>query len=72
MQDESLNFAIKKIREALDLTQEEFGALIGVSGKTVSRWELGQSEPTFTVAQIKALLPVLERVGMGINDLPDR
>ncbi len=69
---ESLNFAIRKIRESLELTQEEFGALIGVSGKTVSRWELGQSEPTFTVSQIKALLSVLERVGMAVADLPER
>lgn len=37
---------VKGLREALGLPQEEFARLIGVSARTVSRWENGESEPT--------------------------
>lgn len=37
---------VKALREGLGLTQEELARLIGVSGRTVSRWETGDSEPT--------------------------
>jgi len=37
---------VKELREALGLTQEELARLIGVSARTVSRWERGESEPT--------------------------
>ena len=33
--------SIKKIREALFMTQEEFANLIGVSRQTISFWEEG-------------------------------
>lgn len=32
---------IKALRQKHDITQEEFGMLIGTDGKTVSRWENG-------------------------------
>ena len=34
-----------KFRRRHGLTQKELGAEIGVSGKTISRWECGKSEP---------------------------
>jgi len=37
---------VKVLREGLGLTQEELARLIGVSARTVSRWENGESEPT--------------------------
>lgn len=37
---------VKGLREGLGLTQEELARLIGVSARTVSRWENGESEPT--------------------------
>lgn len=37
---------VKELREALGLTQEEFARMLGVSARTVSRWERGESEPT--------------------------
>lgn len=36
---------IKKLREELKLTQEEFGKIVGVSDKAVSTWELGLKTP---------------------------
>jgi transcriptional regulator with XRE-family HTH domain len=38
--------AVKKLRESLGITQEEFAARIPVSTKTVSRWELGEVSPS--------------------------
>lgn len=37
--------SIRKYRLTKGLTQDELGALLGVSGKTVSSWEVGNSEP---------------------------
>lgn len=36
---------IKRFRELNNLTQDELGEKIGVSGKTVSSWELNRTEP---------------------------
>lgn len=37
---------IKKIREALGLSQQRFGQLLGVHWVTVSRWERGELRPS--------------------------
>lgn len=39
---------IRKLRDALGLTQEEFGERVGVRQATVSAWERGQSDPQRT------------------------
>ena len=62
---------LKQIRDALDLSQEAFGREIGVSVQTVSRWETGRSEPTFTVSQMKKFLRLINRLGWSADDLPD-
>ena len=36
----------KELREAMGLTQEEFGNLIGVTVRSVRGWELGTNKPT--------------------------
>lgn len=36
---------IKKMRQALNLSQEAFARLIGVGLRTVSSWEAGDSKP---------------------------
>ena len=36
---------VRKLRRYLDLTQEKFGARIGVKGNTVAQWESGRNEP---------------------------
>lgn len=68
---ESLAFAFKRIRETLEVTQTEFGELLGCSESTIKRWEANKTVPTFTVSQLKKLKEVLKRVGMEIDDLPD-
>lgn len=37
---------VQKLREALGLTQEQLARLLGVSLRTISRWEAGESQPT--------------------------
>jgi DNA-binding transcriptional regulator YiaG len=44
--DEMNKEVIKKIRKSTNLSQEDFAHLIGVTTKTVSRWESGESKPT--------------------------
>ena len=36
---------IKSVRKANNLTQKSFGQLLGYSARTVSDWELGNTEP---------------------------
>lgn len=38
--------AIVTLRSKLNLSQEEFGKLVGASLASVSRWERGEFEPT--------------------------
>ena len=40
---------IKKLREVLLITQQEFADLLGVSIVTVNRWENGKYEPTMKI-----------------------
>jgi putative transcriptional regulator len=37
---------IKKLRNQLGLTQEQFAAKVGVTFTTVNRWETGRSRPS--------------------------
>lgn len=62
---------LKALRSELDMSQEEFGRSIGTTARTVSRWEAGDSVPTFTIAQMKALDQLLKSKGKTIQDLPD-
>lgn len=40
---------IKKLRDEMLLTQEEFGEVLGVSLVTVNRWENGKFEPAIKI-----------------------
>lgn len=40
-----MNDRIKKLRKALDLTQQEFADRIGVKRNTVATYEIGRNEP---------------------------
>ena len=47
---------IRKLRTALDLTQEQFAAKVGVTFSTVNRWESGKSKPSpLAMRQIEEL-----------------
>lgn len=45
MKDESFAYQINKVREDHNLTQKEFADLLGVSDRTISKWENGLSVP---------------------------
>ena len=62
---------LKKLREELEMSQEDLARELGVSSQTISRWELGKNVPTFTVKQMKALEKLLASIGRSISDLPD-
>jgi putative transcriptional regulator len=62
---------LRSLRLELDMSQEEFGRAIGTTARTISRWEAGDSVPTFTVTQMKALDRLLRSKGKTIQDLPD-
>ncbi len=63
---------LKKLREEMGMSQEEFAHRIGTSARTISRWETGESVPPFTIAQMKALDALLLEYGKALKDLPDR
>lgn len=42
---------IKKLRESMSLNQDELGEIIEVSGKTISSWEIGRTEPNMGYVQ---------------------
>ncbi|MEG4249059.1 helix-turn-helix transcriptional regulator [Microcoleus sp. Pol10D4] len=62
---------LKKLREELEMSQEDLARELGVSSQTISRWELGKNVPMFTVKQMKALEKLLASIGKSIGDLPD-
>lgn len=37
---------IKKLRNKMGLTQQDFGVLVGVGPATVNRWEMGHAKPS--------------------------
>lgn len=54
---------IQELREAFDLSQEGLARLLGVSVRTVSRWESGDSLPhSLAVKEITRWRKVLERL----------
>jgi len=62
------NSPLKKIREAAGLSQEELAGLMDVSVSSISKWERGVTEPTMTVAQMKAFCGA---IGKTLDELPD-
>ncbi len=53
---------IRRIRKAKRLTQEEFGALLGVTKSCVCCWESGKSHPMYDkMVELNKLASELER-----------
>lgn len=64
MDQEKIGKFIAKLRKDKNLTQEELAAKLGVSNKSVSRWETGVNMPDL------AMFPQLSReLNVSINDL---
>lgn len=55
---------IASSRKNKNLTQEELGRRLGVTGKTVSRWENGNYMP-----DISLLIPLSEELDISVNEL---
>lgn len=55
---------IASLRKEKGLTQEELGQRVGVTNKTVSRWENGNYMP-----DIELLVPLGEILGVSVNEL---
>ena len=53
---------IREVRSLSHLTQEQFGAVIGVSYVTVSRWEAGRIQPSqLALRQVQAFVERLSQ-----------
>lgn len=57
-----------QLRQAVDLTQEELAAQLGVTVQTVSNWENGRATPRLTIPQFKTLCRLLKK---DPDELPD-
>ena len=53
---------VRQARAQLDMTQEEFGQLLGVSRRTIKRLEGGEPLPATTALAIVAIMGVVERL----------
>ena len=56
--------SIKALREKRNLTQSELAEKIGVSSKTVSKWETGRGLPDITLLQ-----PLAQALGVSLIEL---
>lgn len=63
-----LGKAIKDVRETLGLSQDDFGAIFGVKGRTISRWETGDIPDWLRKAFI--LRKQMRQAGKSFDDLP--
>lgn len=62
---------IKRLREAHDMTQEEFGRIAGVSAMAVSQWENGRAVPRMGAVEKLAIFLNVPK-GDIINDEPKK
>ena len=64
MNQEKIGKFISKCRKEKKLTQEQLAEKLGVSNKTISRWETGINMPDLSLFK-----PLCEILGISINDL---
>lgn len=62
-----MRLAIRELRRRLGLTQKQFGALLGMGGSTIGRWE-SPTDPLKPSAYHAALIDLLD-LGNGSGDL---
>ena len=55
---------IKQLRESRNLTQAELAQKLGVSSKTVSKWETGKGLPDISLLQ-----PLAQALGISVIEL---
>ena len=59
---------IRRLRAWLDMTTTEFGALVGVSANTISRWEAGDRHPNYE--RMKDLNDLADERGVDLDKDP--
>ena len=64
MNQEKIGKFISECRKECDLTQEELAEKLGVSNKTISRWETGKNFPDVSLLQ-----PLCELLNISVNEL---
>lgn len=64
MNQEKIGKFISEIRREKNMKQKDFADLLGVTGKTVSRWETGKYMPDLSL-----FLPISEILGISLNEL---
>lgn len=64
MNQEKIGKFIAKMRRQQKLTQREFADILGISDKTVSKWECGNGMP-----ELSLMLPVCEILKINLNEL---
>lgn len=64
MNQKEIGMFIAKLRKELKMTQAELGSRIGVTNKTVSRWENGDYMPDISVMSL-----LCRELGISINEL---
>ena len=52
MKEKSLGGNIKEIRIANNLTQKQFGEILGYAPRTVSDWEISKNEPSISTLKL--------------------
>lgn len=64
MDQKKIGAFISSLRAEQGLTQEQLGERIGVSQRTVSRWETGRNMPDYSL-----LFPICEALGVNVAEL---
>lgn len=64
-----MDSALVQLRLKAGITQKKLAEALGVSNQTITNWERGYAEATFTFKQIKTLCALLK---VGLEDLPDQ
>lgn len=64
MNQESIGKFMAALRKEKNLTQEQFAELLGVSNRTISRWETGRCMPDLSLLQI-----ISDNLGVSVSEL---
>ena len=66
MEQQKIGSFLKELRKEQNLTQEQFAEQLGVSGRSVSRWETGINMP-----DISLLVEIAEFYDVSISEIID-
>ena len=64
MDQKKIGLFIKNCRKEKELTQQELDDKLGVSFKTISKWECGNGLP-----DVSLMIPLCDELGITVNDL---